>query len=311
MPEPARLASSREEMNLKHGRGQLGMCRTSKSLRPRDQLGVRAHDPWLPGCVQRGSPSILVVTELMMMAGCAIVGGQTVTNPWPILGGVAMATVLEDLPYVAYQCLNVRAGRNVMGGVALGKEQIVRTTNIVPGDVLILTKPLGTQAACSFVNSITLAALLCGATPKRGCRGWDSSWHCSLLMHVKVAANMWGWTLKPKFWVKVREYDVPYAEYKAASVLAANESMMRLNMHAASLMHKHGAEELPRHSTCLLTLSEVWRQSDVSCCVELPMCVCASYDLSLPAVWLKCQALGYSLSRAEPPKLVICENRNQ
>mmetsp|Transcript_71327 Transcript_71327/g.170791 ORF Transcript_71327/g.170791 Transcript_71327/m.170791 type:complete len:324 (-) Transcript_71327:62-1033(-) len=127
-------------------------------------------------------PARSVTTEHMIRgfqdackeAGCIIVGGQTVTNPWPILGGVAMATVLE--------------------------EQIVRTTNITAGDTLVLTKPLGTQ----------------------------------------VAANMWGWTLKPKFWAKVREYDVPYDEY-TASVLAANESMMRLNMHAATLMHKYGA----------------------------------------------------------------------
>ncbi|KAF4757226.1 selenophosphate synthetase [Perkinsus olseni] len=52
-------------------------------------------------------------------AGTKVTGGQTVFNPWPLLGGCAMATVPQS--------------------------QLVRTDLGVPGNVIVLTKPLGTQ----------------------------------------------------------------------------------------------------------------------------------------------------------------------
>ncbi|KAF4734447.1 hypothetical protein FOZ62_022659 [Perkinsus olseni] len=52
-------------------------------------------------------------------AGTKVTGGQTVFNPWPLLGGCAMATVPQS--------------------------QLVRTDLAVPGNVIVLTKPLGTQ----------------------------------------------------------------------------------------------------------------------------------------------------------------------
>ena len=50
-----------------------------------------------------------------------VTGGQTVLNPWPIIGGTACALCTE--------------------------EQIIRPVAGRPGDVLVLTKPLGTQVA--------------------------------------------------------------------------------------------------------------------------------------------------------------------
>jgi len=54
-------------------------------------------------------------------AGTIVTGGQTVRNPWPIIGGVATSVCKES--------------------------QIIMPVNAVPGDVIVLTKPLGTQVA--------------------------------------------------------------------------------------------------------------------------------------------------------------------
>jgi len=50
-----------------------------------------------------------------------VTGGQTVRNPWPIIGGAATAVCT--------------------------KEEFIMPINAVPGDVIVLTKPLGTQVA--------------------------------------------------------------------------------------------------------------------------------------------------------------------
>lgn len=70
-----------------------------------------------------------VVTKLMIKGfvdqakegGTTISGGQTVINPWPIIGGVA-STVCKTTDFI-------------------------EPVHAVPGDVLVLTKPLGTQVA--------------------------------------------------------------------------------------------------------------------------------------------------------------------
>ncbi|XP_063480765.1 selenide, water dikinase 1-like isoform X2 [Symphalangus syndactylus] len=54
-------------------------------------------------------------------AGTSVTGSQTVLNPWIVLGGVA-ATVCQP-------------------------NEFIMPDNAVPGDVLVLTKPLGTQVA--------------------------------------------------------------------------------------------------------------------------------------------------------------------
>lgn len=58
---------------------------------------------------------------LAASANTEVTGGQTVLNPWPIIGGVAMAIVSED--------------------------EFVLPVHAKVGDVIILTKPLGTQLA--------------------------------------------------------------------------------------------------------------------------------------------------------------------
>lgn len=57
-------------------------------------------------------------------AGSLVTGGQTIMNPSMIIGGVAM-TILKD-------------------------SDIIRPENAVAGDVLVLTKPLGTQLAVNM-----------------------------------------------------------------------------------------------------------------------------------------------------------------
>ncbi|RKP09158.1 selenide [Thamnocephalis sphaerospora] len=57
--------------------------------------------------------------DLAMQAGTRVTGGQTVRNPWFVVGGVASAVVAES--------------------------QMIRPVHAQPGDVLVLTKPLGTQ----------------------------------------------------------------------------------------------------------------------------------------------------------------------
>lgn len=54
-------------------------------------------------------------------AGTNVTGGQTVMNPWPIIGGVAMSAVFE--------------------------KQMIRPNGATVGDYIVLTKPLGTQVA--------------------------------------------------------------------------------------------------------------------------------------------------------------------
>lgn len=59
--------------------------------------------------------------DVAVAAGTKVVGGQTVHNPWPIIGGVAQA-IVSDSEFILPE---------------LGQA----------GDVLVLTKPLGTQVA--------------------------------------------------------------------------------------------------------------------------------------------------------------------
>jgi selenide,water dikinase len=81
--------------------------------------------------------------------------------------------------------------------LAVSKEsQIIRPENAVPGDVIILTKPLGTQ----------------------------------------VAVNVFQWRKKPERWARVEKV-VTVADAEAAFGMAS-ESMSRLNLNAARLMHK-------------------------------------------------------------------------
>lgn len=78
----------------------------------------------------------MIVTRLLIegfaaqakLAGTTVTGGQTVKNPWPIIGGVAKSVVKTD--------------------------EIIMPEGALPGDVLVLTKPLGTQVAVNVFQWI-------------------------------------------------------------------------------------------------------------------------------------------------------------
>ena len=62
-----------------------------------------------------------------------VTGGQTVRNPWPMIGGVASSTCREG-------------------------EDFIRPIHGEPGDVIVLTKPLGTQLAVNMFEWLRTAA---------------------------------------------------------------------------------------------------------------------------------------------------------
>jgi len=62
--------------------------------------------------------------DLVVEAGSKVTGGQTVLNPWPTIGGTAMS--------------------------ACKREEFILPEDAVPGDVLVLTKPLGIQVAVNL-----------------------------------------------------------------------------------------------------------------------------------------------------------------
>lgn len=64
--------------------------------------------------------------DACILAGTSVTGGQTVINPWPMIGGTAISTVKQkDIIYPGGAC---------------------------HGDLLVLTKPLGTQVVVNCVE---------------------------------------------------------------------------------------------------------------------------------------------------------------
>lgn len=112
-------------------------------------------------------------TDCAREAGTNVTGGQTVLNPWPIVGGVAKSVCTE--------------------------EEMIRPEGARPGDAIVLTKPLGTQ----------------------------------------VAVNAQEWRHDPAEWAKIA--DVVSEDDVLRAYGMATESMCRLNINAARLMHKYGA----------------------------------------------------------------------
>jgi len=109
------------------------------------------------------------------LAGVEVTGGQTIVNASPIIGGTAMSCCTAD--------------------------QYILPVNAVPGDVIILTKPLGTQVAVNI-----------------------NEWH----------------QLEDKTkWQRALEVITLEDAYEAYQ--KAVDSMIRLNKNAAMLMHKYGA----------------------------------------------------------------------
>jgi selenide,water dikinase len=114
--------------------------------------------------------------DVAKTAGTRVTGGQTVINAWPLIGGVAI--------------------------VAAKEEDFIRPESAVAGDVLVLTKPLGTQVAVNL-----------------------NEWLAS-----KNISERW-----KKVEGQITEEEVVQA-YHIAML-----SMSRLNKTAAQLMHKYKA----------------------------------------------------------------------
>jgi len=125
-----------------------------------------------------------IVTRLLIQgfndkakeAGTVVTGGQTVQNPWPIIGGVAMSVCKAP--------------------------EIIMPVGAIPGDVIVLTKPLGTQVSVNAHQWL--------------CRG-EEQW--ALMLESKITTP---------------------EEIKQSYGLAML-SMARLNRNGALLMHKYGA----------------------------------------------------------------------
>lgn len=114
--------------------------------------------------------------DACLEAGTTVTGGQTVLNPWPVIGGVATAICSEG--------------------------EYVESDGAKAGDVVVLTKPLGTQ----------------------------------------VAVNVHEWRVRktPK-WEELTRRNILNKDQAEDMMHAAVCSMARLNRHGGSIMVKHGA----------------------------------------------------------------------
>ena len=125
-------------------------------------------------------------------AETTITGGQTVLNPWAIIGGVATSVVTRD--------------------------EYVSSDGACVGDVIVLTKPIGTQIAVNVHE-------------------WRKR-------HEKKAKN--GDTTGDKNWNKILEQNKNGDEFLTVSeseimMHAAVRSMSKLNRFGSKLMTKHNA----------------------------------------------------------------------
>lgn len=115
--------------------------------------------------------------DACLEAETVVTGGQTVFNPWPIIGGVATSIVRDDTEYV-------------------------KSNGAKCGDVVVLTKALGTQ----------------------------------------VAVNVQEWRVQSSSrWKEIIDKNVLTLEMAEDMMHAAACSMSRLNRHGGSLMRKHHA----------------------------------------------------------------------
>ena len=81
--------------------------------------------------------------DMATVAGTRVTGGQTVRNPWYLVGGVASAVVAET-NLIRWVHRSIRLWRHIDTDDDLS---VYRPESALAGDVLILTKPLGTQPA--------------------------------------------------------------------------------------------------------------------------------------------------------------------
>jgi len=163
--------------------GQIGACNVLSDMYALGVVDIDSILMILASSLEMDGATRDIVTRKMIegfsdmckKAGEEVTGGQTVQNPWPIIGGTAMS--------------------------ACGPNEFIMPVNAVSGDVLVLTKPLGTQVA--------------------------------------VNVNEWLQCPEKPHWEKAQaviNHEQAYIAYDKAV-----ESMTRLNRNATRLMHKFGA----------------------------------------------------------------------
>jgi len=163
--------------------GQIGCCNVLSDMYAMGVVDVDNVLMILAVCREMDMEIRDIVTRRMIQgfndkckeAGTECTGGQTVVNPWPIIGGTAMSACTEA--------------------------EFIRPVKAIAGDVLVLTKPLGTQVA--------------------------------------VNLNEWRQLEDKTKWEKAMGVVTP--EEAGEAYQMAVELMSRLNRNAAILMHKYGA----------------------------------------------------------------------
>uniref|UniRef100_A0A7S2H1K4 Selenide, water dikinase n=1 Tax=Helicotheca tamesis TaxID=374047 RepID=A0A7S2H1K4_9STRA len=138
-----------------------------------------------------------VVTELMIrgfddqckLADTHVTGGQTVLNPWPIIGGVAESVCKE--------------------------EEFIEPDGACVGDVLVLTKPLGTQVAVNVRQWYRDSMKKEGEGREKVCSSHFTFWQACV----------------DKLAMTKEDVDAAYE--------TAVESMARLNRNGAKMMMKY------------------------------------------------------------------------
>ncbi|XP_077501774.1 inactive selenide, water dikinase-like protein isoform X2 [Amblyomma americanum] len=141
------------------------------------------------------------VKDLAEQAGTMVTGGQTMLNPWPMIGGVASSVCREsEIISGALRCGSLEAlnATRLFSFEGEKRPSDKRPDNAQPGDVLVLTKPLGTQ----------------------------------------VAMNAHQWLEKPERHAQLDKAGI--SEDVRRVYLRAIDFMARLNLNGARLMHKHG-----------------------------------------------------------------------
>ncbi|KAA8491766.1 Selenide, water dikinase [Porphyridium purpureum] len=127
--------------------------------------------------------------------GCEVTGGQTVVNPWPIIGGTAISVVPAS--------------------------RLPPLTSAQPGDVLVLTKPLGTQVAVNLFQWYSLTQ----SSASKSVEEWSAAETQAHLTWQSVAVERCG----------LSGNDAERAMDHAA------RSMTLINREASTLMRVHGS----------------------------------------------------------------------
>jgi selenide, water dikinase len=120
--------------------------------------------------------------ETVREAGSSVTGGQTIFNASPLIGGVASrrvytcaATHLNVLTFPLSPTANART--HAFRSVSVRSERdFIRPDGCRPGDVLVLTKPLGTQVAVNLWQW-------------RGSAKWDRVAHIASMELATAAYN--------------------------------------------------------------------------------------------------------------------------